>query len=242
MSETTASTPASLLRLRPNERVVVLIDGASLYSTQRALGFDMDYRKLRDLFASSEAHLRFIDYFALLLDGEAYSPLRPLTDWLDYNGYRVTKKTLVESFSQDGHRRVLNSVLGEMTVEMLEAAPFCDHFVLFAGDSDLMAAVRAVKRRGCKVTVVGNIMPAIGGAKVADELRREADAFVALADLVPFIAREQKATVSAPPARRPVREPMPVGAESAATRVALTDTLTEVREPRRATARVGGKV
>jgi uncharacterized LabA/DUF88 family protein len=173
------------LRFHPSERVAVFIDGVALYQTARALAFDIDYRRLLEAFSSRARLVRAL-YYTLLQEDQEYSPIRPLIDWLGYNGYGVVTRAAGEPHAR---RRGRGSMDVDMVVDMMELADSIDHVVLFAGEADLRRAVEAVQRRGVRVTVVSTLRA--GAPMVADELRRQADQFVDLADLAPLVAREQ---------------------------------------------------
>jgi uncharacterized LabA/DUF88 family protein len=177
----------------PSERVAVFIDGANLYSAARTLGFDIDYRKLLEMLSTKGRLVRAFYYTALAEDQE-YSPIRPLIDWLDYNGYMMVTKPLKEFTDQLGRRKVKGNMDIELAIDMMEIAPQLDHVVLFSGDGDFRRLVEAVQRKGLRVTVVSTIR--CSPPMIADELRRQADVFVDLMDLAPEIAR----------ARDPARE------------------------------------
>ncbi len=179
------------------ERIALFIDGANLYSAARGLGFDIDYRKLLDLFANKGRLIRAFYYTALLEDQE-YSPLRPLVDWLDYNGYTVVTKPAKEFTDAQGRRRFKGNMDIELAIDMLELATAADHIVLFSGDGDFRRLVEATQRRGVRVTVVSTIRSQ--PPMVADELRRQADNFVDLSDLAPQIQRAHR---EGAPAREP---------------------------------------
>ena len=72
-----------------SSRIALFIDGANLHATARTLGFDIDYKRLLEEFSSRGAVLRAFYYSAM--DPEL-SSLRPLLDWLDYNGYTVVTR------------------------------------------------------------------------------------------------------------------------------------------------------
>jgi uncharacterized LabA/DUF88 family protein len=177
-------------RLQPEhiERLAVFIDGANLYAASRALGFDVDYKNLLAHFRQHSYLVRAY-YYTALLETEEYSPLRPLVDWLGYNGYSVVTKPAKEFTDATGRRRVKGSVDIEMAVDVLDLTPSLDHVVLFSGDGDLRRLVEAVQRRGVRVTVVSTIRTQ--PATIADDLRRQADAFLDLADLAEHITRNQ---------------------------------------------------
>jgi len=175
------------MRLRPQEKTALFIDGANLYAASRAVGFDVDYRRLLDFFGG--VNLIRAYYYSALLDTEEYSPLKPLTDWLAYNGYTLVTKPAKEFTDGAGRRRVKGNMDIELAIDMLEMAPHIDHAVLFSGDSDFRRLVEAVQRRGVRVTVVSTIKTS--PPMIADELRRQADHFAELADIAAEFTRRQ---------------------------------------------------
>jgi uncharacterized LabA/DUF88 family protein len=171
----------------PQERLALFIDGANLYSAARALGFDIDYKKLLTEFSKKGVLVRAYYYTALLEDRE-FSPLRPLVDWLDYNGYTLVTKSVREFTDAAGRRKIKGNMDIEISVDMMELAPSVDHIVLFSGDGDFRRLVESVQRRGRRVSVVSTLRTQ--PAMVSDDLRRQADHFIELVDLQPIIARE----------------------------------------------------
>jgi uncharacterized LabA/DUF88 family protein len=171
-----------------SERLAVFIDGANLYAASRTLGFDVDYKNLLAYFRK-QGYLVRAYYYTALLETDEYSPLRPLVDWLGYNGYAVVTKPAKEFTDATGRRRVKGSVDIEMAVDALDLAPHLDHVVLFSGDGDLRRLVESLQRRGLRVSVVSTIRTQ--PAMIADELRRQADIFVDLAELAEHITRRQ---------------------------------------------------
>jgi len=182
------------------ERVALFIDGANLYAASRTLGFDVDYKNLLGHFRD-RAYLVRAYYYTALLETEEYSPLRPLVDWLGYNGYAVVTKPAKEFTDASGRRRVKGSVDIEMAVDVLDLCPHLDHVVIFSGDGDLRRLVESVQRRGVRVTVISTIRTQ--PAMIADELRRQADSFLDLADLAEHITRRQVEPRSRAPASPP---------------------------------------
>jgi uncharacterized LabA/DUF88 family protein len=174
--------------LRSHEKTVVFIDGANLYATARGLEFDIDYKKLLALFRE-ESNLVRAYYYTVLIEDQEYSPIRPLVDWLDYNGYTLVTKPAKDFTDSQGRRRIRNSIDVDLAVDMLEIAERVDHVVLFSGDGGYRRLVEAVQRRGARVTVVSTT--AGGSASVADELRRQADSFIDVRDLRDEITRER---------------------------------------------------
>ena len=169
------------------EKIALFIDGANLYATTRTLGFDIDYKMLLKEFQSRGNLLRAFYYTALVEDQE-YSSIRPLIDWLDYNGYRVVTKPTKEFVDSSGRRKVKGNMDIELTIDALELAPHIDHVVLFSGDGDFRSLVEALQRRGVRVTVVSTI--STQPPMVADELRRQADEFLDIATLEKKIGRD----------------------------------------------------
>ena len=168
------------------ERIALFIDGSNLYAAARALGFDIDYKRLLELFAGKGRLIRAFYYTALMEDQE-YSPIRPLVDWLDYNGYTMVTKPTKEFTDSTGRRKIKGNMDIELAIDVLEMAEHLDHIVLFSGDGDFRRLVEAVQRKGTRVTVVSTVRSQ--PPMVADELRRQADLFVELQDLQSAIAR-----------------------------------------------------
>ncbi len=173
----------------PDERIALFIDGANLYSTARTLGFDIDYKRLREHFAS-QARLVRAFYYTALTDDQEYSPIRPLVDWLDYNGFTMVTKPTKEFTDSTGRRKIKGNMDIELAVDVLEMAPLIDHVVLFSGDGDFRRLVEAAQRKSTRVTVVSTIESS--PPMVADELRRQADRFVDLRDIQELIEREAR--------------------------------------------------
>ncbi|MBM84671.1 MAG: NYN domain-containing protein [Rhodospirillaceae bacterium] len=174
------------MHFNPGERLSLFIDGANLYAAARALGFDIDYKRLLNLFEKQGTFLRAYYYTALIEDQE-YSPIRPLVDWLDYNGYTMITKPTKEYTDTTGRRKIKGDMDIELAIDMLEMAERLDHIVLFSGDGDFRKLVEAVQRKGVRVTVVSTVRSTPPMA--ADELRRQADVFIELQDLADSIAR-----------------------------------------------------
>ena len=174
------------MNFRPGETVALFIDGANFYSAARGLGFDIDFRSLREIF-SAEARLVRAFYYTALFEDQEYSPLRPLVDWLDYNGYTVVTKRAKEFTDDTGRRKVKGNMDIEIAIDAMEMARRVEHVVLFSGDGDFRRLVEAVQREGARVSVVSTLRSR--PPMVADELRRQADAFIELQDLAPRIAR-----------------------------------------------------
>ncbi len=190
----------------PQERIGLFIDGANLHSAARALGFDIDYKSLLELF-SARGHMVRAFYYTALVDDQEYSPIRPLVDWLDYNGYTLVTKPTKEFTDSTGQRRIKGNMDIELAIDMLEMAEHLDHVVLFSGDGDFRRLVETVQRRGVRVTVVSTLRSS--PPMVARELRRQTDTFIELQDLEPRIARAMRPQDEPGPARPHYETPTP---------------------------------
>jgi len=171
----------------PQEKIALFIDGANLYGAAKGLAFDIDYKKLLELFARKGVLMRAFYYTAVAEDQE-FSPLRPLVDWLDYNGFSVVTKPLKEFTDMQGRRRVKGNMDIELAIDVMEMADMVDHIVIFSGDGDFRRLVEAVQRKGRRVSVVSTIKTQ--PPMIADELRRQADNFIELEELKASIMRE----------------------------------------------------
>jgi uncharacterized LabA/DUF88 family protein len=172
--------------IHPDERVAVFIDGANLYSAAKGLAFDIDYRKLLDEFRKRGRFIR-ASYYTALVEDQDFSPIRPLVDWLDYNGYSLVTKPAKEFTDATGRRRFKGDMDVELAVDMVLAAEHLDHVFLFSGDGDFAAAIEAVQRKGVRVSVVSTIKS--NPPMASDDVRRAADNFIELADLAALIGR-----------------------------------------------------
>ncbi|MBK8458337.1 MAG: NYN domain-containing protein [Phyllobacteriaceae bacterium] len=181
------------------EKIALFIDGANLYATSKSLGFDIDYRKLLSAFQKRGYLLRAYYYTALIEDQE-YSSIRPLIDWLDYNGYKVVTKPAKEFTDATGRRRVKGNMDIELAIDAMELADVVDHYVIFSGDGDFRSLVEALQRRGRKVSVVSTMTSQ--PPMISDDLRRQADNFIDVMSLKGEIGRD--------PSERPVRRPEPM--------------------------------
>ncbi len=174
----------------PEEKLAIFIDGANLYAAAKSLAFDIDYKKLLT-FISGQSRLVRAFYYTALIEDQEYSPIRPLIDWLDYNGYTMVTKPAKEFTDHAGRRKVKGNMDIELAIDMMEIADKVDHVVLFSGDGDFRRLLESVQRKGVRVTVVSSIRTQ--PPMVADELRRQADNFLDLMDLAEFIERPGQA-------------------------------------------------
>ena len=183
-----------ILMFYRDERLALFIDGSNLYAAAKSLGFDIDYKLLRAEFMRRGKLLRAF-YYTALLENDEYSPIRPLVDWLHYNGFTMVTKPAKEYTDSQGRRKVKGNMDIELTVDAMELAPRVDHIVLFSGDGDFRPLVESLQRQGVRVSVVSTIRSQ--PPMIADELRRQADNFIELDELREVIGR-------------PPREPRPM--------------------------------
>lgn len=174
------------MKLYANERVAIFVDGVKLHATAKALAFDIDYKRLLHVFRSKARLVRAYYYTALAEETE-YASIRPLIDWLDYNGFQVITKPAKEFSDSSGWRTCKGNMDVEITVDALRMAKTIDHFVFFSGNGDLRSLVAALQDLGKRTTVVSSL--STSPPMIADELRRQADHFIDLADLAPNINR-----------------------------------------------------
>src|SRR6187549_2074214 len=178
-----------------SNKIALFIDGANLYATAKTLGFDIDYKRLLKEFQGRGTLLRAFYYTAIIEDQE-YSSIRPLVDWLDYNGYTMVTKPTKEFTDSFGRRKIKGNMDIELTVDAMRLVEHLDHVVLFTGDGDFRALVAALQLRGRRVSVVSTLQTQ--PPMVADELRRQADQFIDLADLEDQVCRDQSARAERP--------------------------------------------
>lgn len=169
------------------ERIALFIDGSNLYSAARALDFDIDYKNLLKVFGEHGQLVRAF-YYTALVDDQEYSPIRPLIDWLDYNGYTMVTKPTKEFTDSSGRRKVKASMDIELAIDIMELADNIDHIVLFSGDGNFRRVVEAVQKKGVRVSVVSTVCS--NPPMIADELRRQADIFIELKEISNLIARK----------------------------------------------------
>jgi uncharacterized LabA/DUF88 family protein len=177
-------------------KIALFIDGANLYATAKTLGFDIDYKRLLAEFRTRGYLLRAF-YYTVVIEDQEFSSIRPLVDWLDYNGFTVVTKAIKEFIDASGRRKVKGNMDVELAVDAMEIAEHIDEMILFSGDGDFRSLAEAMQRHGVRVTVVSTVSS--HPPMVADELRRQADVFVDLATLQSKVGRD--------PSERPVREP-----------------------------------
>jgi len=174
------------MQFNQNERVALFIDGPNLYATAKSLGFDLDYKHLLKLFQQKASLIRALYYTTIIEHGE-FTSIRPLLDWLDYNGFNVVTKPVRAFADGDGQRHAKGSMHIELAVDAMRLAQHLDHVILCTGDGDFRCLVAALQQLGKRVSVVSTLVS--NPPMIADELRRQADQFIDLADLQSLISR-----------------------------------------------------
>lgn len=180
-----------------DEKLALFIDGANLYAAAKTLGFDIDYRKLLN-WAGDRGQLIRAFYYTALIEDQDYTPIRPLVDWLDYNGYTMVTKPAKEFTDTQGRKKIKGNIDIELAIDMMELSDKIDHAILFSGDGDFRRLVEAAQRKGVRVSVVSTITTS--PPMIADELRRQADQFIDLRSMIEDIARDANS------AQRPIQQ------------------------------------
>jgi uncharacterized LabA/DUF88 family protein len=170
-----------------SNKIALFIDGPHLYAAAKTLGIDVDYKRLISEFKSRGTLVRAF-YYTAIIEDEDYPAIRPLLDWLDYNGYMVVIKTVKEIADASGRRKIKGSMAVKLAVDAMELSERIDEIVIFAGDGDLCPLVESVQRHGVRVTVVSTTSG--HPPMIADELRRQADIFTDLQELQARLARD----------------------------------------------------
>jgi uncharacterized LabA/DUF88 family protein len=204
------SKVVSIMTLSRFSRIAAFIDGPNLYATAKALDFDLDYKRLLNELRSRGTLTRAFYYTAIIEDQE-YTSIRPLVDWLDYNGFTVITKASKEFFDANGRRKVKGNMAIELAVHAMESAQHVDEIILFSGDGDFRTLVQALQRSGVRVTVVSTVSSQ--PPMIADELRRQADVFTDLLELRNKISRDPSIRPRPGSAERPHRTGSPDTAE-----------------------------
>ena len=182
------------MKLNINERTALFIDGANLYATTKNIGLEIDYKRLLKFFENETHFIRAL-YYTAITDDQEYSSIRPLIDWLDYNGYTMITKPTKEFTDSTGRRKIKGNMDTELTVGALTLADNLDHIVIFSGDGDFRALVEALQNRGKRVSVVSTL--STSPPMIADELRRQADQFVEIKELAALIGHKERPVAEA---------------------------------------------
>ena len=176
------------------DKTALFIDGSNFYAAAKGLNLDIDFARMRAYFAKDTNLIRAYYYTAIPEDQE-FSSLRPLVDWLDYNGYAVVSKLTREFIDEEtGKRRLKGNMDMELALDMLKLAPHIDHAVLFSGDGDFCRLLEDVQALGVRTTVVSTNKTT--PPMVADQLRRMADIYIDMVDIAPDISKSNSKTSS----------------------------------------------
>ena len=173
----------------PNQKLAIIIDGNNLYATAKNLEFEIDYIKLLNLFKSKGQFVRGY-YFTLVDESQDIVGIRPLLDFLDYNGYSIRTKPTKSFTDNYGNEKIKGSMHVEIAVTMMELTDSIDHFILFTGDGDFESLVEGIQKKGCVVSVVSTVKSR--PPMVSDQLRRQADQFIDLYDLIKIVGSDKK--------------------------------------------------
>jgi uncharacterized LabA/DUF88 family protein len=189
------STTCLMFSMSPSKtnKTALFIDGPNFYATAKTLGFDIDYKRLLSEFQNRGTLLRAF-YYTTIIEDQEFSSVRPMLDWLDYNGYTVITKASKEFIDASGRRKPKGNMRIELAVDAMQLAEHIDRMVLFSGDGDFRSLVEAVQRRGVHTTVASTVVS--DPPMIADELRRQADLFI---DLVELRSRIGRAPIQGPP-------------------------------------------
>ena len=185
------------------DKTALFIDGSNFYAAAKGLNLDIDFARMRAYFAKDTNLIRAYYYTAIPEDQE-FSSLRPLVDWLDYNGYAVVSKFTREFIDEEtGKRRLKGNMDMELALDMLKLAPHIDHAVLFSGDGDFCRLLEDVQALGVRTTVVSTNKTT--PPMVADQLRRMADIYIDMVDIAPDISKSNSKTSSKPTSKPSVK-------------------------------------
>ena len=188
------------MHFEKDERLALFIDGANLYAAVKSLGFDIDFRRLLAMFREKSRLVR-ASYYTALTDDQEYSSIRPLIDWLDYNGFNMVTKPTKEFTDASGRRKLKGNMDIELAVDAMRLADSLDHIVIFSGDGDFRILVAALQQMGKRVSAVSTLQTQ--PPMIADELRRQVDQFIELADLESLICRDAAPRERAEPRAEP---------------------------------------
>ena len=172
-----------------DERLALFIDGANLHAATKLLEFEIDFKLFHEEFSKYGKLLRAY-YYTALMENDEHSGIKPLVDWLSYNGFTMVTKPTKEFIDSQGSRKIKGNMDIELTVDAMELAPHVDHIILFSGDGDFRSMVESVQRQGVRVTVVSTTRSQ--PPMIADELRRQCDNFIELDALRKAIGRSSR--------------------------------------------------
>ena len=170
-----------------DEKLAILIDGPNTFSALKALEIDVDYKALKTEFARRGKLMRAL-YFTTVWETEDHSPMKPLIDWLDYNGFSVISKPSKEFVDSEGRKRYKGSMDIEMAIHALKLARYVEHIVIFSGNGDFTPLVETLQDMGVRVSIASTLKTEF--PMIADDLRKQADNFIEIEQLAEVISRK----------------------------------------------------
>jgi len=170
---------------KPNRTTAVFIDAANFYPSTKRLNLICDYRLLYKLLRDHNDILRI--YYYTAIKSEGHVKIKPLLDYLDFNGYTIVTKPSREFTDSAGDTRTKGNMDSHIIVDMLEIANSVDHIILFSGDGDFLYPIEKLKSKGIRVTVVSTLGNGNSESMVSEELRRAADVFIDIKRMKSFI-------------------------------------------------------
>src|ERR1700728_3092669 len=117
------------------EKIALFIDCPNFYYSTRAISLDVDFKRLLAEFERRGSLLRAY-YYTTVVENTEFAAVKPLIDWLDYNGYTVVTKPAKEFDDGEGRRKFKRNIAIELAVDALEVVARVDHIFLFSGDGD----------------------------------------------------------------------------------------------------------
>jgi len=163
-------------------KTAAFIDGSNFYASAKNLGFTINYKLLLEWLKRERGLFRAY-YYTAIRPNQDDNPIIRLCDWLEYNGFTMNVKDTKEFLNQDtGRMKVKGNMDVEMVVDAMLMAKHVDHIMLFTGDGDFTYLVDNLQKLGVYVTVCSTIKTK--PSMLADELRRQADEFFDISELV----------------------------------------------------------
>jgi len=167
-----------------NEALAIIIDGASIHSASQSVDLQIDWHTFLTEFQNRGHLIRAIYATPIFEDEGEHNPLRPLIDWLDYNGFTTITRTARKEADDNGRFRIKNgNIHVDVTLAAIRLAKKADHIVLFSGDGSYEPLVKELKRMNVRVSVC------CAKKSAADGLRRNADEFIDLEDIRGLVGR-----------------------------------------------------
>src|SRR6266566_1791882 len=160
------------------KRIAIFVDGSNLSASSRAAGFRIDFAKVLKHW-QNEGQVQDASYFTALPPKDVPSPLRTLTDWLQYNGWFLITKEVKDHLGADGIFKIKGNMDVEIAVKAMSLSDRITDLVLFSGDGDFRYLIEALQHKGICVTVVSHFSRG-DDCQISDDLRRQANVFLDL--------------------------------------------------------------